>query len=123
MQIALGIIGLLFIVSAMIAVLKQPLTINWRFWIAVQFLLAGILFWVSARMQQQLRAESGQPQIDRRLVTASFNSISMEGPQRQLVFHYTLQNTSGQTVRIDPTACSTVSFRFAQRIQGKPKPG
>jgi len=46
----------------------------------------------------------------------------MEGPQRQLVFHYTLQNTSGQTVRIDPTACSTVSFRFAQRMQGAPKP-
>lgn len=119
MQIALGIIGLLLIVSAMIAVLKQPLTINWRFWIAVQFLLAGVLFWVSARLQQ--RAESGQPQIDRSSVTASFNSISMDGPQRQLIFHYMLENTTGHAFRINPLACSTVSFRFAEARQ-EPRP-
>src|SRR5262249_34028244 len=122
MQIALGIIGLLFIVSAMIAVLKQPLTINWRFWIAVQFLLAGILFWVSARLQQQRRAGSGKPQIDRSSVTASFNSISVDGPQRQLVFHYTLENTTRQPFLINQAACSIVSFRFAEKTNGDPKP-
>ena len=115
MQIALGIIGMLLIVSALIGVVRQPLTINRRFWIAVQFLLAGILFWFSPRLHRQV-------EIDRSSVIASFNSISEDGPQRQLVFHYMLENTTGHDFHIDPGTCSTVSFRFAEKTQGPPSP-
>ena len=115
MQIALGIIGLLLIVSALIGVARRPLTINWRFWIAVQFLPAGFLFWVSPRLYRQV-------EIDRSSVIASFNSISADGPQRQLVFHYMLENRTAHDFHIDPGTCSTVSFRFAEKTEGAPSP-
>ena len=115
MQVALGIIGLLLIVSALIGVARRPLTINWRFWIAVQFLLAGFLFWVSPRLYRQV-------EVDRSSVIASFNSISADGPQRQLVFHYMLENTTARPFHIDPGTCSTVSFRFAEKTEGAPSP-
>jgi len=114
MKFALGIIGLLLIVSGLTGVLRQPLTINRRFWMAVQFLLAGILFWLSPRLHRQV-------EIDRSSVIASFNSISADGPQEQLVFHYMLENTTRRTVRIDAGTCSRVSFRFAEKTPGEPK--
>ena len=120
MQILAGLLGLLFIVSALIGVVRQPLTFNRRFWIAVQFLLAAILFWISPRVHRQIGFAPSE--MDRSSVTASFDSISADGPQRQLVFHYMLENTTGHSFRIDPLACSTVSFRFT-RTQQEPKPG
>jgi len=52
--------------------------------------------------------------VDRTSVLATFRSISIEGPQRQLVFHYTLQNTTGHLFRVESNACS-VSLRFVEK--------
>lgn len=54
------------------------------------------------------------PQIDRSSVRATFTSISAEGPQRQIVFHYALENTTGRPFATDRDACSTVSFRYPE---------
>ena len=122
MQIALGVIGLLLIVSALIGVVRQPLTINRRFWIAVLFLGASIMFWISPRVQQHFRDETGGSKMDRSSVIANFDSISVDGPQRQLVFHYMLENTTSQPFLVNQPACSIVSFRFREKTNGEPKP-
>ena len=120
MQIHFLLIGLLLIVSALICVTMRPLTRNRRFWIAAQFLLAGILFGASPVLLRWMGNETvAKPQMDRSSVVASFSSISL-GPQRQLVFHYTLENTTNHAVRIDPSACSLLSFRFAENRDGQP---
>jgi hypothetical protein len=123
MQIALGMIGLLLIVSALIGVVRQPLTMNRRFWIVVQFLAAAVIFWISPRVQQQFRDETSPYQMDRSSVIAKFASISVDGPQRQLVFHYVLENTTSQPFLINQSACSFVSFRFLEKKNAEPKPG
>lgn len=119
MQISLSLIALLMITSALICVMGRPLTPNWRFWTAVQFLLAGVLMWSSSFFRRPIET-FGQPKMDRSSIIASFNSISLEGLQRQLVFHYTLENTTRVAFRIDQSACSTVSFRFAENRSGAP---
>src|ERR1700756_4294680 len=123
MQTRLPLIALLLMVSALICVTRRPLTRSWRLCTAAQFLLAGILFLVSPVPHRRIRSEAfGQPKMDRSSVIASFNSISLEGPQRQLVFHYTLENTTNLAFRIDPGACSMVSFRFAENSHSEPMP-
>jgi len=122
MQISLPVIVLLLVVSALICVIRRPLTRNWRFWIAAHFLLAGVLIWASPFLQRRMGSEtSGQPKMDRHSVVASFSSISLEGPQRQLVFHYVLENTTSVAFRIDQGACSIVSFRFAGNSHSEPR--
>jgi len=122
MQISLPLIVLLLIVSALIGVMRRPLTRNWRLWIAAQFLLAGVLIWASPFLQRRRGSEIvGKPKMDRRSVVASFSSISLEGPQRQLVFHYILENTTRVAFRIDQGACSRVSFRFAENSHSEPR--
>jgi hypothetical protein len=54
---------------------------------------------------------------DRSSIRATFNSISADGSQRQITFHYSLENTSGRNFGIDRDACSTVSFRFTDTRQ------
>lgn len=125
MQIRLSLIALLLLVSALICVIRRPLTRNWRLWIAAQFVLAGVLIWASPLWHQRMGSEEvGQPKMDQSSVTASFNSMSAEGPQRQLVFHYTLENATNHAFRIDPGACSMVSFRFVEerRVESRLRP-
>jgi hypothetical protein len=68
------------------------------------------------------------PKIDRSSIRATFNSISADGSQRQIIFHYSLENTSNRNFGVDRDACSTVSFRFAESRQvadgkhGEPAP-
>jgi len=122
MRISLPLIALLLIVSALICVMRRPLTRNWRFWVAAQFLLAGVLIWASPFLQRRMGNETfRQPKMDRRLLVASFSSISLEEPQRQLVFHYILENTTGDAFRIDQSTCSIVSFRFAENSHRAPR--
>lgn len=120
MQIALGIIGLLSMLSAVIMVVRQPLTIYRRFLVAVQLLVAASMFWISARVHRQFRDESGPFKMDRSSVIANFDSISVDGPQRQLVFHYILENTTTQPFVVNQAACSIVSFRFAEKTSDEP---
>lgn len=120
MQIGVLLVTLLLLVSALLCVTIRPLTRNWRLWIAVQFLLAGILFWALPVLQHRMGNETvEQPKMDRSSLVASFSSISL-GPQRQLVFHYTLENTTNRAFRIDPSVCSMVSFRFAEKRHSEP---
>ena len=123
MQISLTLLLLFLIVSAVISLARRPLTRNWRLWASVQLLVAGMLFWVLPVLERRIGNEPlKHPKMDRSSVIASFNSISAEGAQRQLVFHYTLENTTNRAVRIDPSACSMVSFRFTQSSHIEPVP-
>ena len=123
MQIGFVLIPLLLIVGGLICATRRPLTRNGRLWAAVQFLLAGILFWVLPALERRIANEAlTHPKADRSSVTASFHSISVEGAQRQLVFHYTLENTTKRPFRIDPSACSMVSFRFTENSHIEPVP-
>ncbi len=120
MQIRLSLVTLLLLVSALICVMRRPLTRNWRLWIAAQFVMAAVLIWASPFRRPRMGSETfGQPKMDRSSVTASFNSISAEGPQRQLVFHYTLENATNHAFHIGPGACSMVSFRFVEERRGE----
>jgi hypothetical protein len=59
-------------------------------------------------------APPGPAEIDRSSLRATFSSISAEGPQRQIVFHYALENTAKHSFGIDRETCSTVSFRYPE---------
>src|SRR5579864_5288835 len=118
MQIFLSLIAALFIGIAVIGLIRRPVTPYSRLWAAVQFLAAGILVAISSRHLENV-AVLKPPPVDRKSVTASFNSISVEGSQRQLVFQYTLQNTTVRPFRIDAAPCSMVSFRFIRTKQGQ----
>lgn len=123
MQIFLTVIPLLLFVSAVICIMRRPLTRNWRLWTAIQLLLAGMLFWLVPVLQSRIANQAfSPPKTDRNSVIASFSSISVEGPQRRLVFHYALENTTNRGFRIDSIACSTVSFRFAENSDIEPMP-
>ena len=60
------------------------------------------------------------PGFDTTSIQASFDRISIEGPHRQLVFHYTLQNTTSHPFRIEAPACSMVSFRYSNQPRFDP---
>ena len=115
MQTAFQLAGLFFIIVAFISEVRQPLT-RTRVWIVAEFLLAAVLFWTSEGLQKQARATTRPSKLDRSSVTASFNSISVEGAQQQLVFHYTLENATNHMFQIGQSACSMVSFRFAKKL-------
>lgn len=50
--------------------------------------------------------------MDTTSVQATFLEVAAEGPQRQLVFRYRVQNSAHFDFVLDGAACSTVSFRF-----------
>jgi hypothetical protein len=60
---------------------------------------------------------------DENSLRASFESISAEGSQKQIVFHYSLENTTDRNIGIDQNTCSMVSFRFTESKQVPAKAG
>ena len=95
-----------------------------RIFPALTLLLAGVVLLLSSTLQWRAHLRL-HPPMDRSSIRARFDSLSIEGPQRQLVFHYTVENTTGNAFRIDPAACSLVSFRFLAREQAglsRPQP-
>jgi hypothetical protein len=108
-------ICLFLIVSALTCAASHAPARTWRVWTAGQLLILSVLFWIW-RGQAVSKAEVTGSKVDRTSVLATFSSISIEGPQRQLVFHYTLQNTTGHLFRVESNACSMVSLRFVGNI-------
>lgn len=109
----IGWLGLCLIVSSVIFLishLRRGGIRALRLWIAGQLTLVAILFWIA----RPKPAEFANVKPDRTSVRATFKSISIEGPQRQLVFHYMLVNASDRAFLIDARACSTLSFRFIE---------
>ena len=95
-----------------------------RIFPALTLLLTGIALLLSSTLQWRAHLRL-HPQKDRTSIRARFDSLSIAGPQRQLVFHYTVQNTTGDVVRLEPAVCSAVSFRFLPREQAglsRPQP-
>jgi hypothetical protein len=112
MPILIELAAVLSIVIAILGLLSYPPR-AWRLWTATMFLLAGISFFV---VRQRTGADGFvKLNLDRNSVAATFVSISAEGSQRQLVFHYTVENKTNNTFRIDVPSCSMVSFRFAEK--------
>lgn len=115
--------SVLGMVIALIRLVGRRHTPYWRAWSTVQMLLAAsfavLLLSQGLHRQASGTAGVGPPPMDRSSVRASFSSISVQGPHRQLVFHYTLENATDHTFRIDPITCSMVSFRFVQKNQGE----
>src|SRR5579864_360132 len=107
-------IYLFLIVSALTCATSHARTRSWRLWTGGQLLVLLALFWIW-RGQSVSKAEVTGSKVDRTSVLATFCSISIEGPQRQLVFHYTLQNTTGHLFRVESNACSMVSLRFVEK--------
>lgn len=118
MPLFLGLTATLIILCAAVQMQWGPLTPKGRLRIAAQFLMAVFLFWLSNAVQR--RMGTAQTKLDRGSVVASFSSISAEGPQRQLVFHYLVKNTTRNPLRINLNSCSAVSFRFAKQSQDVP---
>lgn len=114
MQNLLLPICLFLIVGALTCAASYARIRSWRFLTACQLLLLSVLFWMW-RGHAVSTAEVMGSQVDRASILATFRSISIEGPRRQLVFHYTLQNTAGRLFRVDSNACSMVSLRFVEK--------
>jgi|SRR5579864_1698222 len=107
-------ICLFLIVGALTCAASHARTRKWRSLTAGQLLLLSVLFWIW-RGHAVSKTQVTGSKVDRTSVLATFSSISIEGPQRQLVFHYTLQNTTGHFFRVDSNACSMVSLRFVEK--------
>lgn len=109
--------------SGLLCLLRMRSSLRKGLWIGGQFLFAAILIW-SWRSRIGTEAEVSEPKLYRDSLIASFSSISIEGPQRQLVFHYTIENLTQESFRIDSGSCSAVSFRFvdAPQTQSTPSP-
>lgn len=106
-----------FILCALLFGTMRPFARK-RLWVSRVFIIGQTLIVVmiwGGRLVPVSEAGFVQPKIDRSSLVARFSSISMEGPQRQLVFHYTLENVSGTALRVDSHACAAVSFRFLQK--------
>lgn len=115
----IGWLGLCLIVSSvilLIAHLTRPGMKALRLWIAPQLALAAVLSWIS----RPKPAEFPNVKLDQTSIQATFKSISIEGSERQLVFHYVLANVSDRAFLIDTRACSTVSFRFLESNRARP---
>ena len=82
-------------------------------WITPILLLASAAMLTFAAVQVNKWSKRGVLAVmDTSSVRATFLQVAAEGPQRQLVFRYRVQNTARSDFVLDTAACSTVSFRF-----------
>ena len=82
-------------------------------WITPILLLASAAMLTFAAVQVNKWSKRGVLAVmDTSSVCATFLQVAAEGPQRQLVFRYRVQNTAHSDFVLDTAACSTVSFRF-----------
>lgn len=82
-------------------------------WLTLVLLLATTSMLTFAAVEvNKWSGHSALSAMDTTSVHATFLEVAAEGPQRQLVFRYRVQNTAHSAFVLNSTACSMVSFRF-----------
>lgn len=82
-------------------------------WITPVLLLSSVAMLTFAAVEvHKWSGRSALPVMDTTSVRATFLEVAAEGPQRQLVFRYRVQNIASSEFVLDSAACSAVSFRF-----------